>query len=755
MRLTTLSLTALMGASLTACGGGGGSGGGGTPTAPPVTTPPPNTAPEFTSATSFTFAENDLVQFFLTVDDADGDPITISDDTSGDGALFTVNLDSGEVIANTPDGSFDFENPLDVNGDNVYEQNITLSDGTDSTTETIRITITNFDEPPTCTVAPDIIPFDENLTGVIFTFEGEDPEKEPGSFSDVFISNTAGFDPYNDQFAFDTSTGALSVTSAFDFEELPEDLTFDVSSNFNVGADTAGCNAKFRVADVIGSVRSGIRIDGQPASFGQIQLSAPLDDVNGLGLSDHFIEKTVRIDPDIQQPGGYILYGEVLENLLVANDGATLDVSTLTAEQGIFLTKQVGATADLSVSQESLTATSLSDMDGDGVSELLVGVSQTSPETGADTPIAFLIYGSVFNDQTLTSLDLSTLSDTQGFAITIPTTPGISRNFETGFSRTDVDGDGLLDAIITQLDTNFDGHTYIVRGSGLQAQITAGTGFALSGQTPDLVVELFEAETDNFIQGGHRYITTIDDLLGDGLDEIIVSTDTGYIVITSEAVADTITNGRQSYLDLIMKDLVASTGLDSNINEPIFARSRADLDGDGLSDLVYAFEKFSGEIGGIEYGERLRSLFPGGSGSFPQTEVLEATEEFLGFPYIGAAILGDMTGDMVPEIAIADASQIFILSSAIVDPATMTLDLATLMGGDVLTIKGRFDVSGLGRGLSVIPDISGDALPDLVILDPRNTGRYSYILRSQDITEAFTNGVDEIDIATLFNNETD
>ena len=745
-----VAMSVCTGLILSACGGGSGSSGGSTPVTPP---PPTNSAPTFTSATSFTFNENEVVSFNLTVNDADGDTITITDDAGGDGALFAVDITSGTVTATTTDGTFDFEDPLDVNADNVYEQNVTLSDGTVSVTETITVTITNVNEPPVCTPQIEPTVFEENFTGDFYTFEATDPEGDTGTFSGFSVSNSAGFSDYNDQFAFDETTATISVTDPFDFEGVTEGLSFQFQITYEAGSDAILCTANFALADIPGVVTSGIRLDNQPRSSGAVQLAMPLLDVDGGGRDDHFIEKTVFDANDILQPGGYVLYGETLADLLIARSNATLDISSLSPDQGVFISKPLPSPETASHTGEALAAASLSDIDGDGVRELLIGISMADSSMSSDDAIAYIVYGSVFSNRSVSTLDLTALTENQGLKITVPTSPNIAVDFESGFTSGDVDGDGLLDAIIVTQDENLDGHTYVIRGSGLQAQRSVSSTFSLSGQTTDLVVEMFEDNADALIQGGHRYPTVVGDILGDGIDEIVVSTDTGMLMLTSEAVADSITNGRQSYSDLVIRNLATTTDLDINISEPVFARKKIDLDRDSLSDLVYAHDQAFGEIGGVVYGSHLQNLITNSGSSFPRTIVQEAVEEFIGFPYIGTAVLGDLTGDGQAELAFGDASRIYVLTETAINPAISNYDIAAMAPGEGVVLTGIPEVSGLGRGLSSMSDITGDGLPELVILDPKSPSYYTYIVRSEDLSTALNDGTTEISIASLFANE--
>lgn len=129
--------------ALAACGGGssgggnsGGGGGGGTAV---------NRAPTFTNASDVSFVESTtsvdtrtVVQ--LTASDADGDALTFDFVAGKDAALFSFFNTAGAIAFNEP---VSFETPRDANGDNVYEVDVSVSDGTATTRQTISITITN------------------------------------------------------------------------------------------------------------------------------------------------------------------------------------------------------------------------------------------------------------------------------------------------------------------------------------------------------------------------------------------------------------------------------------------------------------------------------------------------------------------------------------------------------------------------------------------------------------------------------------
>ena len=119
-------------------GGGGGGGGGGYGNNPPTIT---------NSTSSYSAVENQTGAFLVTATDSDGDALTYSITSGADSSLFTINT-TGSVSFNT---SPDFEVPGDSNADNVYELEVSVSDGTASDSQAFTVTVTNdtSDDPVT------------------------------------------------------------------------------------------------------------------------------------------------------------------------------------------------------------------------------------------------------------------------------------------------------------------------------------------------------------------------------------------------------------------------------------------------------------------------------------------------------------------------------------------------------------------------------------------------------------------------------
>ncbi len=125
-----VALAAIFG--LVGCGGGGG---GGNP--PPN---PGNRPPVFTNAGPVNFAENATgTVFTATATDPDNNPLTFSLSGGADRGAFQITSAGALSFASPPD----FENPTDANGDNAYQVQIQVSDGTTSATLDLVVNVTN------------------------------------------------------------------------------------------------------------------------------------------------------------------------------------------------------------------------------------------------------------------------------------------------------------------------------------------------------------------------------------------------------------------------------------------------------------------------------------------------------------------------------------------------------------------------------------------------------------------------------------
>jgi hypothetical protein len=131
------SLTAIASATLlalTGCGGGGSS-----PTTPQPL-PPTNLAPVFSSPTTASVPENSSGTIYTaTATDPENSAVSFTIAGGADAARFALGAGGALSFIAPPD----FETPTDANRDNVYQVQLSASDGSASATLTLAVTVTD------------------------------------------------------------------------------------------------------------------------------------------------------------------------------------------------------------------------------------------------------------------------------------------------------------------------------------------------------------------------------------------------------------------------------------------------------------------------------------------------------------------------------------------------------------------------------------------------------------------------------------
>lgn len=146
-------------------------------------------SPVFTSSATPSISENSTVVHTLTATDADADTVTFSISGGVDASQFTINGSNELVFLSAPD----YEAPVDSDGDNVYEVQVTADDGSGrTTTQSISVTVlpVNDNNPVfTSGTAPSV---DENTT-VVQTLTATDADADTVTFSITGGADAAKF----------------------------------------------------------------------------------------------------------------------------------------------------------------------------------------------------------------------------------------------------------------------------------------------------------------------------------------------------------------------------------------------------------------------------------------------------------------------------------------------------------------------------------------------------------------------------------
>ena len=190
-----------------------------------------NEGPVFTSATTASFAETASgAAYTAAATDPDAGAVLTYSISGADAALFDIDPVTGAV---TFKSSPNYEAPGDAGGNNVYDVNVTVSDGTNTATQAVAISVTDTDEAPTFTSGT-AASFAENASGTVYTAAATDPDAGSTITYSIAGADAALFD-------INATTGAI---------------TFKSSPNYEAPGDAGGNN----VYDVIVSATDGANV---------------------------------------------------------------------------------------------------------------------------------------------------------------------------------------------------------------------------------------------------------------------------------------------------------------------------------------------------------------------------------------------------------------------------------------------------------------------------------------------------------------
>ena len=161
-------------------------------------------APEFTSDATFSAAENQTAIGTVTATDAEGDEVT-----------FTI---SGDELAITSAGVLTFVSAPDYETKDAYTATVTASDGTNSTTQSITVNVTDVNEAPAFT-SPVTFSAAENQTA-IGTVAASDVDGDTITYSisgsDITINSSSGVITFASAPDYETKTSYTATVTASD-----------------------------------------------------------------------------------------------------------------------------------------------------------------------------------------------------------------------------------------------------------------------------------------------------------------------------------------------------------------------------------------------------------------------------------------------------------------------------------------------------------------------------------------------------------
>jgi VCBS repeat-containing protein len=132
-----------------------------------------NEAPTNTSASTFTIAENAATVATLASTDPDAGATKSWSISGADAALFVINQATGALsFVAAPN----YENPQDAGSDNVYNLTVSVSDGTNTTSQNVAVTVTNLNEAPVLTLTGTGAVAENAVAATVATLSVVDPD---------------------------------------------------------------------------------------------------------------------------------------------------------------------------------------------------------------------------------------------------------------------------------------------------------------------------------------------------------------------------------------------------------------------------------------------------------------------------------------------------------------------------------------------------------------------------------------------------
>lgn len=289
-------------------------------------------------------------------------------------------------------------------------------------------------------------------------------------------------------------------------------------------------------------------------------------DIDGDGIDDIMVSNS----SNSLISSTYVVFGKSI----ISGTTAAIDLTQIvTNNQGLILKGVSGTSFGNSIAY-------IGDVNGDGIGDMLIAAptAKNATKTTQSDGAAYVVYGT----DTAQTIDISTLSASQGYKITgpIPTETAVTSVQFAQYvgAAGDVNADGIADMIIGSSSSAAYGYkAYVVFGqegistTGVDVTNLGSNGFVIQSNT-------------NAILGVGSSVSYAGDINGDGLADVIVGASSGNQAFVVYGKTDTTTVD----LDQVANGIggfVINGGISSS-STGISVSYAGDVNGDGFDDLI-------------------------------------------------------------------------------------------------------------------------------------------------------------------------
>lgn len=356
------------------------------------------------------------------------------------------------------------------------------------------------------------------------------------------------------------------------------------------------------------------------------------------------------------------------------------------------------------------------DINGDGISDIIIGAPGVDSGSIDDTGEAYVIFGAT--GITTSSIDLTSLNGTNGFVIR-----GVNANERLGFSVStagDINDDGIDDILIGTYNSG----VIVIFGNDTTGFLPVYTRTDIDGVNGILLEDTVSTS------GFGQTLSNAEDVNGDNTDDIIIGTPSfsgegnAYVFYGSSTIGSITTAALDGSNGFTIEGFTQSRS-----GNGLKVSNAGDINSDGVEDLVLGYPSY--DEAGVDRSGRVAVVFGNRTGFSAVFELssLNGTNGFYITENIEGETLGksvapakDFNNDGIDDLAINSATKTYVVYGKNT-PFTTSFGISSLAAGAKFVFEaGWYQYPYRPSDVDGLSDINDDGITDLIVSIPHWDG---------------------------------